>query len=73
MRMDLSLKIFFYRRKPKLFFVSTSSTTSTVTTRTLCYTTNAALTTCTGRKKRAILGVEQPTGDMEPTPLQRYT
>merc|ERR1712131_165480 len=58
------------RRKPKLFFVSTSSTTSTISTRTLCYTTNAALGTC-GRKKRAIVDIKELEGDIAPAPIQK--
>merc|ERR1712014_374732 len=41
-------------RKPKLFFVSTSATTSTLQTASICYLSFTTLTTCTGRKKRAI-------------------
>merc|ERR1712064_246297 len=58
------------KRKPKLFFVSTSSTTSTISTRTLCYTTNAALTTC-GRKKRAIVDIKELDGEIAPAPIQK--
>merc|ERR1712032_899948 len=41
-------------RKPKLFFVSTSATTTTLQTLSVCYYTSGSLTTCTGRKRRAI-------------------
>merc|ERR1739848_896838 len=41
-------------RHPKLFFESTSSTTSTLRTATLCYITTTTITTCSGRKRRAI-------------------
>merc|ERR1712107_334463 len=42
-------------RNPKLFYVSTSATTSTLQTASICYlSSNAALGTCTGRKRRAI-------------------
>merc|ERR1711936_1285239 len=42
-------------RHPKLFFVSTSSTTSTLKTGTECYVSSGTLSTCPGRKRRAIL------------------
>merc|ERR1711994_79295 len=41
-------------RKPKLFFASTSATTTTLQTLSVCYYTSGSLTTCTGRKRRAI-------------------
>merc|ERR1719278_797645 len=41
-------------RKPKLFFVSTSATTTTLQTLSVCYYTSTSVTTCTGRKRRAI-------------------
>merc|ERR1739838_725313 len=41
-------------RKPKLFFVSTSATTTTLQTHSVCYVSSTSLTTCSGRKKRAI-------------------
>merc|ERR1719278_596694 len=41
-------------RKPKVFFVSTSVTTSTLQTASICYVSSTSLTTCTGRKRRAI-------------------
>ena len=42
-------------RKGRFFFVSTLSTTSVVSTTTICWKSNAAITaTCTGRKKRFI-------------------
>ena len=41
-------------RNPKLLLISSSSTTTTLSTTTLCYSTQATLTTCTGRKKRAV-------------------
>merc|ERR1712130_284126 len=59
------------KRKPKLFFVSTSST-STLSTRTLCYTTNTALTTC-GRKKRAIADIREIEGEISPAPIQKLS
>merc|ERR1712113_183860 len=41
-------------RQPKLFYVSTSATTSTLQTASICYVSSTSLTTCTGRKRRAI-------------------
>merc|ERR1711992_443618 len=41
-------------RKPKLFFVSTSATTTTLQTLSVCYVSSTSITTCSGRKKRAI-------------------
>merc|ERR1712083_728551 len=41
-------------RHPKLFFVSTSSTTSTLSTGTVCYITTGTVSTCSGKKRRAI-------------------
>ena len=42
-------------RKGRFFFVSTLSTTSILSTTTLCWKSNTAITaTCTGRKRRAI-------------------
>merc|ERR1712032_135740 len=41
-------------RKPKLFFVSTSATTTTLQTLSVCHYTSGSLTTCTGRRRRAI-------------------
>merc|ERR1712008_252493 len=41
-------------RKPKLFFVSTSATTTTLQTLSICYVSSSSVTTCTGRKRRAI-------------------
>merc|ERR1719273_2531793 len=41
-------------RKPKLFFLSTSATTTTLQTLSVCYYTSTSVTTCSGRKKRAI-------------------
>merc|ERR1719490_663686 len=41
-------------RKPKLFFVSTSATTTTLQTLSICYVSSSSITTCTGRKRRAI-------------------
>ena len=42
-------------RKGRFFFVSTLSTTSVLSTTTICWKSNAAITaTCTGRKKRFI-------------------
>merc|ERR1711876_71466 len=41
-------------RKPKLFFVSTSATTATLQTLSICYVSSSSITTCTGRKRRAI-------------------
>ena len=49
------VSIICFRRKAKLFFISTSSTTSTVSTTTLCYATNA--NAACGRKKRNIENV----------------
>merc|ERR1712083_147707 len=41
-------------RKPKLFFVSTSATTTTLQTLSICYVSSSSITTCTGRKRRAV-------------------
>merc|ERR1712158_303230 len=41
-------------RKPKLFFVSTSATTTTLQTLSICYVSSNTVTTCSGRKRRAI-------------------
>ena len=41
-------------RKPKLFFVSTSATTTTLQTLSICYVSSSSVTTCSGRKRRAI-------------------
>merc|ERR1712083_1220919 len=41
-------------RKPKLFFVSTSATTTTLQTLSICYVSSSSITTCTGRRRRAI-------------------
>merc|ERR1712001_102248 len=41
-------------RKPKLFFVSTSATTTTLQTLSICYVSFNTVTTCSGRKRRAI-------------------
>merc|ERR1712241_587580 len=41
-------------RKPKLFFVSTSATTTTLQTLSVCFVSSNAISTCTGRKRRAI-------------------
>merc|ERR1712242_607223 len=41
-------------RKPKLFFVSTSATTTTLQTLSIRYVSSSSITTCTGRKRRAI-------------------
>merc|ERR1711862_132088 len=41
-------------RKPKLFFVSTSATTTTLQTLSICFVSSNSITTCTGRKRRAI-------------------
>merc|ERR1719309_998351 len=41
------------KRAGRLFFVST--TTSTLSTTTVCAVTDSSLTTCVGRKKRAIV------------------
>merc|ERR1711962_293774 len=40
------------QRNPKLFFVSSSTTTTTISS--LCYTSTAALTECTGKRRRSI-------------------
>merc|ERR1712141_996119 len=41
-------------RNGRLFFVSSSSTTSTLSTTTVCWSTNQALTAACGKKKRSI-------------------
>ena len=42
-------------KKPKLFFVSTSATTSTLSTNSVCYiSSNAAVVSCAGRKRRSL-------------------
>merc|ERR1711902_350444 len=41
-------------RKPKLFFVSTSATTTTLQALSICYVSSSSVTTCSGRKRRAI-------------------
>merc|ERR1712088_975725 len=41
-------------RKPKLFSVSTSATTTTLQTLSICYVSSNTVTTCSGRKRRAI-------------------
>merc|ERR1711983_197004 len=41
-------------RKLKLFFVSTSATTTTLQTLSICFVSSNSITTCTGRKRRAI-------------------
>merc|ERR1711862_1063512 len=41
-------------RRPKLFFVSTSATTTTLQTLSVCYMSSSSITTCTGRRRRAI-------------------
>merc|ERR1711920_987289 len=58
-------------RHPKLFFVSTSSTTSTLKTGTECYVSSGTLSTCPGRKRRAILfdGAQLDQSDVEPSQL----
>jgi hypothetical protein len=54
--------------------VSSSTTTSTLTTSTICFTTNAALTAaCTGRKKRTILENPMDNFDYEVNPVSRGT
>merc|ERR1712018_13933 len=37
-----------------LFFVSTSATTTTLQTMSICFVSSNSITTCTGRKRRAI-------------------
>ena len=50
---DLGEMVFF-RRNPKLFYVSSSTTT--LSTTTVCYvSTNAAVVACGRRKRRAVL------------------
>merc|ERR1712207_81223 len=58
-------------RKPKLFFVSTSATTSTLQTATICYLSFTTLTTCTGRKKRAI-EMASDVASLELEPSQKH-
>merc|ERR1712107_530377 len=54
-------------RNPKLFFVSTSATTSTLQTASICYlSSNAALGTCTGRKRRAITSFSEIETEVRP-------
>merc|ERR1711899_459116 len=58
-------------RKPKLFFVSTSATTSTLQTASICYLSFTTLTTCTGRKKRAIeMNSDVASLELEPSQKQ---
>ena len=52
-----------FRRKAKLFFISTSSSTSTVSTSTYCYT--AAANAACGRRKRALEYIEDRPVDIE--------
>merc|ERR1711863_40378 len=58
-------------RHPKLFFVSTSSTTTTISTASVCYISSTSLTTCSGRKRRAISfdGAQLDQSDVEPSQL----
>merc|ERR1712046_559411 len=54
-------------RNPKLFFVSTSATTSPLQTASICYlSSNAALGTCTGRKRRAITSFSEIETEVQP-------
>merc|ERR1712107_539265 len=54
-------------RNPPLFFVSTSATTSTLQTASICYlSSNAALGTCTGRKRRAITSFSEIETEVQP-------
>merc|ERR1712203_741500 len=57
---------------PKLFFVSTSSTTSTLSTGTVCYITTGTVSTCTGRKRRAISfdGASSDVSELRPSQLK---
>merc|ERR1712037_349472 len=59
-------------RHPKLFFVSTSSTTSTLSTGTVCYITTGTVSTCTGRKRRAISldGASSDVSELRPSQLK---
>merc|ERR1711936_626617 len=59
-------------RHPKLFFVSTSSTTSTLSTGTVCYITTGTVSTCTGRKRRAISfdGASSDESELRPSLLK---
>merc|ERR1712088_906421 len=58
-------------RKPKLFFVSTSATTSTLQTASICYLSFTTLTTCAGRKKRAIeMASDVASLELEPSQKQ---
>ena len=59
-------------RHPKLFFVSTSSTTSTLSTGTVCYITTGTVSTCTGRKRRAISfdGASSDESELQPSQLK---
>ena len=59
-------------RHPKLFFVSTSSTTSTLSTGTVCYITTGTVSTCTGRKRRAISfdGASSDESELRPSQLR---
>merc|ERR1719278_2337166 len=55
-------------RKPKVFFVSTSVTTSTLQTASICYVSSTSLTTCTGRKRRAIeMASADTSAELEPS------
>ena len=46
-------------RDPRLFYVSTTTSTTTVLTATICFmTTNAALTTACGKRKRRRFATE---------------
>jgi len=51
-------------REGRLFLVSSSTTTSILTTSSICYTTGAALTACTGKRKKRQLIVD-PIADAE--------
>merc|ERR1712113_301920 len=55
-------------RQPKLFYVSTSVTTSTLQTASICYVSSTSLTTCTGRKRRAIeMASADTSAELEPS------
>ena len=59
-------------RHPKLFFVSTSSTTSTLSTGTVCYITTGTVSTCSGKKRRAINfdGASFDESELQPSQLK---
>eukprot|EP00090_Calanus_glacialis_P029061 TRINITY_DN46603_c0_g1_i1.p1 TRINITY_DN46603_c0_g1~~TRINITY_DN46603_c0_g1_i1.p1 ORF type:complete len:134 (-),score=39.03 TRINITY_DN46603_c0_g1_i1:94-495(-) len=52
-------------RHPRLFFISSTSTSVTFSTTTVCfYSGTVAVTSCTGKRKRAILDLPDHPGDI---------